>query len=132
MKYLLDTHYLIWSIIDPDKIDKKRKKILLDVNSYKYISQISFWEISIKYSLGKLELKGITPEELPEAAIKSGFQILELETKILASSYKLPKNPNHKDPFDRLIIWECICNDFILLTADDKVKEYKENGLKIV
>jgi len=132
LKYLLDTHYLIWSIIDPDKIDKKRKKILLDVNTEKYISQISFWEISIKYSLGKLELKGITPEELLEVAIKSGFQILELETKILASSYKLPKNPNHKDPFDRLIIWECICNDYILLTADEKVKEYKENGLKIV
>jgi len=132
LKYLLDTHYLIWSLIDPDKIDKKKKKILLDINTEKYISQISFWEISIKYSLGKLELKGITPEVLLEAAIKSGFQILELETKTLASSYKLPKKSNHKDPFDRLIIWECICNDYILLTADEKIKEYKEDGFKIV
>ncbi len=96
MKYLLDTHYLIWSIIDPDKIDKKRKKILLDVNTEKYISQISFWEISIKYSLGKLELKGITPEELLEAAIKSGFQILELETKILAHHTNYRKIPTTK------------------------------------
>ncbi len=132
MKYLLDTHYLIWSLIDPEKIDKKKKKILLDENSEKYISQISFWEISIKYSLGKLELNGITPEELLEAAIESGFQILELETKVLATSYKLPKKDKHKDPFDRLMIWECICNEYIFLTEDEKVKEYKENGLKIV
>ncbi len=131
MKYLVDTHYLIWSLLDPQKIDKRKIEILEDPDSIKFISKISFWEISLKYSIGKLELEGVSPEEMVNASLGAGYQIFDITAEEFSSSHKLPFIDNHKDPFDRLIIWQCIKNDLILITADSKIKEYKKFGLKI-
>ena len=66
MKILLDTHYLLWAFIDTNKISKSvYNKLLSDENDI-YYSQASLWEISIKYNLGKLSLKGMKPEEFYE------------------------------------------------------------------
>ena len=63
MKILIDTHYLLWLFIDTSKIADKIKEALLSTDNEIYYSQASLWEISIKYSIGKLTLKGIAPEE---------------------------------------------------------------------
>jgi PIN domain nuclease of toxin-antitoxin system len=62
MNYLADTHILLWSFLETDKLSEEIKSILLDENNIIYYSPISLWEISIKYGLGKLSLKGGTPE----------------------------------------------------------------------
>jgi PIN domain nuclease of toxin-antitoxin system len=56
MNYLLDTHYILWILFNPEIIKENIIAILEDENSVKYISGINLWEISLKYSLGKLEL----------------------------------------------------------------------------
>jgi PIN domain nuclease of toxin-antitoxin system len=48
----------------------------------------------------------------------------------LIMSYKLPMY--HKDPFDRFLIWEAIRNNFILISVDENMELYKNNGLKVV
>jgi len=78
VSYLVDTHYLIWSLIDPDKIPMRHTGILEDSGHTKYVSTISFWEISLKFGLGKLHLAGVTPEEIVDAAVASGFAGLEV------------------------------------------------------
>jgi len=131
VKYLVDTHIFLWSILSPKKISKSVKDILLDSQVSKYVSAITFWEISLKYQLGKIDLKGVLSDQLPEIAKDSGFEILDLNADTAASFYKLPKMPN-KDPFDRMLAWQAIDKDFHLLTKDQDLADYKDHGLKIV
>ncbi|MCP4756402.1 MAG: type II toxin-antitoxin system VapC family toxin, partial [Proteobacteria bacterium] len=104
MNYLIDTHILLWSLFEPGKLRSNTRNALLDQSKQIFVSTISFWEISLKYSLGKLELIGdVKPEDLVESCIESGFDILELDPLAALTYYRLPKT-NHKDPFDRLLI----------------------------
>ncbi len=129
MKLLIDTHYLLWMFMDTAKIPDKVKTALTSVENEIYYSQVSLWEISIKYSIGKLCLDGITPEEL-YTEIENSFLICKtLENQNLISSYHLPRE--HKDPFDRMIIWQAISEKITLLSVDSKMNHYVEYGLKL-
>ena len=131
MKYLLDTHYVLWSLFFPEKINKKIKQIFENDEDIKIVSDITFWEISLKYSIGKLELSNTNPEEIYDKVIESGFVVDDVDTKIMISYYQLPLKSEHKDPFDRLLIWQSIMNDYTFITADRKIEDYVQNGLKI-
>ncbi len=131
MSYLLDTHYILWSLFEPDRIGKKVMGIFAEEEQTKYVSGISFWEISLKYSIGKLELFDTNPDEIIEKVKESGFELLNIDNLLLASYYRLPKKENHKDPFDRMIIWQAITNNLTLLSKDAGISQYADNGLKI-
>ena len=128
MNYLVDTHILIWSFTDPDKLKLKYQSELLNLDNTIYYSQFSLWEISLKYSLGKLKLKKKSPEGFYKELNSSFFVCKPVENNELISFYKLPRE--HKDPFDRAIIWQAISNDFILMSVDSSVSLYKKHGLK--
>ena len=131
MSYLVDTHIFLWSLLSSKKIPKKIKDLLLDPELTKYVSAITFWEIALKFSLKKLDLKGVLPDKLPVIAKDAGFEILDLDYGTASSFYKLPKYKN-KDPFDRMLAWQTICLDYHLLTQDQGFADYKDYGLKIV
>lgn len=131
MNYLVDTHVFLWVISAPEKLSKKAKSLLLDVDSTKYISLITFWEISLKFSTGKLDLKGGLPGNMPFMAKSVGLEVLNLNIDTVSSFYKLPKFRN-KDPFDRMLAWQAINEDFYLLTKDQDFTDYKNHGLKII
>ena len=84
----------------------------------------------MKYGLGKISLNNIKPDDLPDISQKAGIELLYADPLELSSSYKLPKT-YHKDPFDRIIIWQCIQNDFILISKDIQMQQYKDFGLKV-
>lgn len=131
MRFLVDTHYLLWVLFAPDLIDAAVKKELLNSNSIKHVSSISFWEISLKYSLGKLKLENTSPEEIVSAAEKAGFVIAEADSELFATFWQLKRIEGHKDPFDRLLIWQCIKNGFSFISADKFARRYKDQGLKL-
>lgn len=130
MNYLLDTHVFLWAIFDNDLLSKSASSIILNPENTIFISLISFWEISLKYNAGKLSLHNVFPEELPKYAEKAGFEILNLTPTEVSTSYRLPKL-KHKDPFDRLLIWQCIINNICLISKDSELSEYKDHGLQI-
>lgn len=131
MNYLVGTHSLIWSFLDPDKLHPTHRDLLLDVSFTKFVSKISYWEITLKYSLGKLSLKGITPEWLLKVAVEAGYQIYDISEDDLVTSYQLVSSKTHRDPFDRLLVWQCIQNSLILVTEDSRMQEYAGHGLKL-
>lgn len=131
MSYILDTHFVLWTLFEPGKIDKDILAILENEDITKLVSAISLWEISLKYSLGKLELFNTNPDEVCQKIVDSGFEILSVEDEIFASYYKLPKKERHKDPFDRLLIWQSIQHDLTVITKDDRMVEYVKDGLKL-
>jgi PIN domain nuclease of toxin-antitoxin system len=130
MKYLVDTHILLWSFIEPEKLSDNIRKLLLDEDNDIYYSPINLWEISIKYGLKKLKLNGLTPEEFYNELEDSYYLCKEVNNKDLITNYKLPMY--HKDPFDRFLIWEAMKNDFIFMSIDDKMELYKKDGLKVI
>lgn len=107
----------------------KIKETLTYADNEIYYSQASLWEISIKYSIGKLYLNGVTPEELYNEIENSFLLCRALENQDLISSYRLPRE--HKDPFDRMIIWQAIKDDMTFISVDSKMDKYVEDGLKL-
>ncbi len=131
MNYLVDTHIFLWVVLSPKKISNRVRKILLDPEMTKYVSAITFWEISLKYQLGKINLTGILPEKLPAIAKETGFEFLNLDCETASSFFKLPKI-NNQDPFDRMLTWQAINFGYQLLTKDRDFSKFKDHGLKIV
>jgi len=130
MKFLLDTHSLLWALFSPDRLSKRARTSILDPENDVFVSVVSFWEISLKYALGKIEIKGLNPEDLPGAAKEAYLETIELDASEASSFHRLPRI-GHKDPFDRLIIWQAIKRGFSLVSADRQFSAYQEHGLKL-
>lgn len=131
MKILIDTNILLMILFEDGKLNKNEIKIIEDENNEIYVTSISIFEISLKYSIGKLKLKNITPEFIPEIIEKNGYNLEETSYKTFSTFYKLPIN-EHKDPFDRLIIWEAIQKNYYLLSRDEEFQKYEKYGLKLI
>src|SRR5665213_605901 len=124
MSFLLDAHTLLWAILDQRKLSAKVTDILENPVYDVFVSAVTFWEISLKYSLGKLDLSGIAPETLPGLAGQTGFKYLPLLPTESASYHQINADL-HRDPFDRMLIWQAIKNDLTLLSKDKNVARYK-------
>ncbi|MBX3057510.1 MAG: type II toxin-antitoxin system VapC family toxin [Anaerolineae bacterium] len=132
MIYLPDTHYVLWSLFKPDEIADTVRQILENDTDTKLISGISLWEISLKYALGKLELGGTDPSEILDILFESGFSVAELESHLLATYHNLPRKNDHRDPFDRLLIWQAITSGYTLITHDKAIDQYRADGLQLL
>jgi len=122
MNNLIDTHALIWFLNGDNDLSDKAKKAIEAEDAINFISIASLWEISIKISLGKLELK--TPfAKLSELLENNGFQILPItfeDTLILST---LPFH--HRDPFDRIIISQSFNNKLTIISKDRYFDAYQ-------
>jgi PIN domain nuclease of toxin-antitoxin system len=128
--FLLDTNILLWWYRDQKKLSRKMQKVLENPYNDIYFSALNLWEIPQKYQRGKLDLGGRTPEEfLDVIEVDQGFKRLDLLPGTTATSYQLPVR--HKDPFDRMIAWEAIQHDYILLSSDESMRLYEQDGLRL-
>jgi PIN domain nuclease of toxin-antitoxin system len=131
MKVMIDTNILLFVLFDDSNLTKHETEILEDPANEIIVSSISLFEISLKYSINKLHLHNITPEKLPDVLHKSGYIIENIDYMTFSTYYKLPANI-HKDPFDRLLIWEAIRKGYSLLSRDSEFRQYEKYGLKII
>ncbi|MDR2233750.1 MAG: type II toxin-antitoxin system VapC family toxin [Tannerella sp.] len=128
-KLMLDTHVLLWAIGDSDKLSPQIAEQINDMNNEVFVSAISLWEIVLKQSIGKLELN-FAVEDILMYCKQLGFYLMPLKPLEVFGFLKLPQKKNHKDTFDRMIICQCIANDYVLVSKDEKMAEYRDNGLK--
>ena len=132
MECLLDTHTLLWVLFDPAKLSGRTRAIIEDPENTIFVSPISYWEISLKSGLGKLTLPDTDPSEIPPAAAKQGLTENAVTSEILSTFHKLPVNPDHRDPFDRLIIWQATQTNLTLLSKDRAMESYAAHGLEYI
>ena len=104
-KLLLDTHALLWAIGKSDELSQNIIEQLQDAKNKVFVSAISLWEIALKHSLGKLVLDAFSVENIPVYCKKIGFELLPLEPLEALGFHLLPAKENHKDPFDRMLIY---------------------------
>jgi PIN domain nuclease of toxin-antitoxin system len=130
--YLLDTHTFIWAMLETSKLSKNVKDIISNRNNEIFISTVSFWEITLKASIKKLSFEKVNIKDFSKYAREMGFIIIDLKEMETITFHELPLKENHKDPFDRMLVWQAITNDMALISRDTSLKQYEENGLKII
>jgi PIN domain nuclease of toxin-antitoxin system len=121
MRYLLDTHAYIWYVEDIKKLSKIAFNIIDSTDSKLYISIASIWEIAIKSSLKKLDLKQSISDVYKE------LEILDIELLHFAKNdFEILHELDffHQDPFDRIIISQSINNKLPIITCDKNFKKY--------
>ena len=127
MKYLIDTHTLLWIVTNSPKLSKKAENLYLDSENEIFFSMASVWELAIKSSLGKLSL-GKTLDSFVEEHIKGNdIQILNIELPHILRVGHLPFH--HRDPFDRLIISQLTENNLSIISYDEAFDLYKVNRI---
>jgi PIN domain nuclease of toxin-antitoxin system len=101
---------------------RKKKSKILDINEPCYISIASFWEITIKKQIGKLELD-ISIDDLYKYAKRNQIEIIQITSAHLIQLESLAQH--HNDPFDRLIVSQAIAEKMTLYSRDKGLKKYK-------
>ena len=131
MRYLIDSHVLLWTLFRPSLLSKKVRAELNDTSNFIYISSVTYFELSLKFSLGKLELMNYKPEDLLREADNIGFRRLDLSTEDATGLYLLEFN-EHKDPFDKMLFWQAIKNKMKFISRDSKASAYAKQGLDVI
>lgn len=120
-KYLLDTHVLLWMQDDNIALSNRARNIFEDPTLNLYLSIASLWEITIKQSIGKLQLE-YSFDELIESCNETNITVLPIDIEILKTLKDLPFL--HRDPFDRIIIATSIKLGLDFISSDEIAKKY--------
>jgi PIN domain nuclease of toxin-antitoxin system len=119
MKIILDTHILLWWVINDRKLPDKARRLIEDPQNNIAISAVSVWEIAIKKGLGRIK---IDLKELEEVIDINKFEQLPVKIQHAIELSELPLY--HSDPFDRTLIAQCLTETARLLTHDEELQKY--------
>lgn len=128
MNILLDTHVALWAIVDDPGLSNKARNLILAPGSTVWISSVSIWEISIKYSLGRgdMPISGLDALHYFRLA---GYRFLSIEPEHAVAVEDLPKH--HQDPFDRLLVAQALVEPMRLITHDTTMARYSDTIILI-
>ena len=118
--YLLDTHAFYWFMTDDQRLGEEAGRILKE-SRFVSISIVSFWEIAIKNSIGKLRLPTSISEMMNDCQ-EMDIEILPIKSGHLELLSDLPKI--HGDPFDRLLICQAVSENMTIITRDANIMKY--------
>ncbi len=128
MKLLLDTHLLLWALLDDPRLPSNARRLLIDGGNEIYYSIVSPWEVQIKHQAHPDKL---TIDARTLAAFCDDAGYLSLPVKLahvfaLASLKQKEGASTHKDPFDRMLICQASAEGMMLLTHDKRLAEYND------
>ena len=122
MRFLLDTHVVLWAATTPARLSDETRQLLEDGANDVFVSVVTGWEIAIKQALAKLELSEPAELWLPRVIADSGFAVAELA---MAAALRVRALPfHHRDPFDRLLIAQALEDNFTVVTHDESFRAY--------
>ena len=122
MKALFDTHVFLWFIDGRKPLSLQALNIVKNPDNTVFFSAASYWEICIKISLKKLELKKGWERIIENALIENKIKWLDINKKHMEEIVTLPWH--HRDPFDRILVAQAIVEKCTLLSSDKLVKKY--------
>lgn len=127
MRVLFDTHAILWIISGDKRLSRQAKEVFLSNVNHLFFSMVSFWEITIKTSLGKLELAKNWTKTIPEELRINAVQPITIKTEHCEQLANLPFH--HRDPFDRMLIAQAQSEDLVIVSCDEYFKRY---DLKVI
>ena len=121
MKFLLDTHLLLWAAGDSRRLSREARALLSAPDSELLFSVASLWEIAIKRTLGRDDFQ-VEPRVLRRGLIDNGYVELSITGDHALAIDALADL--HKDPFDRMLVAQAAVEGVTLLTSDERVSGY--------
>ena len=120
MRYLLDTHVLLWWIADDPKLRADIRNTVTDPDHDILVSAASIWEAAIKRAVGKLRFE--TPVLL-DTLQRGGLRVLPIAAEHALAAGGLPRH--HDDPFDRMLVAQAMAERLTLITRDGRLRDYQ-------
>jgi PIN domain nuclease of toxin-antitoxin system len=121
VKFLLDTHVILWAAGQPDRLPAKVRRLLGDPLNELVFSAASLWEIATKKGLGRDDFQ-VDARLLRRGLLDNGYSELAITSAHVVAIDGLP--PIHKDPFDRLLVAQSMVEGITLLTTDPILGKY--------
>ncbi len=121
MKYLLDTHVLLWWLDNDPALSTKASRAISSGDNEIFISTATAWELAIKNHSGKLEIPRVL-DGFESKLSDEGFFTLEISIKHALRAGALPNH--HKDPFDRMLVAQAQAEDLSLISNDSMFDHY--------
>jgi PIN domain nuclease of toxin-antitoxin system len=117
MRLLLDTHVLLWAMLEDPRLSRAQAQAITEGELY--LSAASVWEVGIKRAIGKLDV----PDTIFEVAADAGCRPLPISWTHAITAAALP--PHHADPFDRMLVAQAQCEGLALASSDAKLSAYE-------
>ena len=129
MRFLMDTHYVLWAAINSNRMEPWARKMIADLNNEILVSAASIYEISVKVRYGKLpEAVEFESDLIANIENRLGYTLLALEPEAMMRAARF--EDLHADPFDRMIAAHAIQNNLPLLSTDTKFDAFGVRRLK--
>ena len=121
MRFLLDTHVLLWAAYAPERLPDDARASIENPETEPVFSAASIWEVAIKSALGRADFQ-VDPRLLHRGLLENGYVELPVTGAHAAAVDLLP--PIHRDPFDRILVAQARLEEIMLVTADATVAAY--------
>ncbi len=109
---------------DRKRLTARALRLIEDDRNELFFSLASIWEVAIKIAKGKLAIPGGAAESLLPELKKLGVMVLPIDQPSILRTQTLPQFPDHKDPFDRLLVAQALELGLTILTADRDIVRY--------
>jgi len=127
VKFLLDTHTVLWSLLEEDRLSPTAVAALDDSTNELHLSMASLWEATIKIASGKMRVPGQSVDYLLQKIEETGVKLVPILPRHLQQLQVLPRL--HGDPFDRIILCQSIVEQMPIISADTALRRYQTSIL---
>ena len=122
MKFLLDTCTFVWLVAEPKRISGRVAEALDARDASMTLSDVTVWEIGLKWRAGKIKLPQPPRNWIAEQARVWNLSSLAIKRRHLFRETELPGY--HRDPFDRLLVAQALEEEMIIATPDPAIRQY--------
>jgi PIN domain nuclease of toxin-antitoxin system len=123
VKALLDTHALLWAVINPELLSRQAAALIADESNIIVVSAASAWEIATKVRIGKLPHAGEMEREFLDVIEDAGYVLLAIEAADALRAGRLAGD--HGDPFDRMIAAQALAGDVPVISNDTRLDVFR-------
>lgn len=129
MRFLLDTHIILWALKESKRLPGEAKTYIKNPQNHVLYSSVSVWETAIKH-MAHPEQMITSGRRLSELCQEAGYQMLPVTDRhvyMLETLKRAAGAPAHNDPFDRILIAQAKAEGLFLITHDRLLKDYAED-----
>jgi PIN domain nuclease of toxin-antitoxin system len=123
LRVLLDTHAFLWWVSGEKPLPRKAAKLISDEGNIIFVSHATVWEMAIKAAIGKLTLPEAAGTFVQKQCKLNRFQLLPISLDAISMIETLPLH--HNDPFDRLLVAQCLDMKIPIISADALLTKYR-------
>lgn len=132
MKLLIDSHILLWAAVDDVRLRGPLRTAFADPTNSLLVSVATLWELSIKYSLGKLPLPVAPSDFFAREIATRGYSVVPIGRAHAERLALLPyPHSGHRDLFDRMLVSQALVEGLVLLSGDGRLGDYAAFGLQL-